>query len=138
VQLAATLAVAGTFTANGTVTYTAVITNSGPQTQPDNGGEEFRLVLPSFRLTLQTVTADRGTATPSGNNALWNGSLAVGESATITIGATINGAVAAGTVVSVQGQAFSDTNLNGTHDTVTTTDDPGVAGTTNPTAFTVQ
>ncbi|MDS4042309.1 MAG: hypothetical protein RKP20_14175 [Candidatus Competibacter sp.] len=137
VQLTATLTVAGTFTPNGTVTYTAVITNNGPQTQPDSGGPEFSVFVPSS-LTVQTINADRGTVGTFFSRRSWDGSLAVGESATITITATINNDVTPGTIIRVQGQAAADTNLNGTNETIVFTDDPTVAGTANPTDFRVQ
>lgn len=128
VQLAATLTVAGNFTVGGTVTYTAVITNNGPQTQPDNGGPEF-FVFISSSLTLQTINADRGTVGTFFGRPSWDGSLAAGESVTITITATINNNVTPGTIIRVQGEAFADTNLNGNNET---------AVPTPPATFTVQ
>ena len=90
-------------------------------------------------LTLVSATASSGTAlaTVGTNTVTWNGSLANGASVTITISATIAASTASGTVVSNQGTASFDADGNGTNESAALTDDPGVAGPSNPTSFTV-
>ncbi|MEO8257469.1 MAG: FG-GAP-like repeat-containing protein [Acidobacteriota bacterium] len=132
------MTVTGIFTAGETVTYTVVLTNSGPFTQRNNPGNEFIDVL-SDKLTLVSASASSGTAVADvGNRTVtWNGSLANGASVTITITATIVSAIAGGTEVSNQGAALFDETGNGTNSGTAMTDDPDVAGANNPTSFTV-
>ncbi|HBL28894.1 MAG TPA: hypothetical protein DD490_18830, partial [Acidobacteria bacterium] len=59
-----------------------------------------------------------------------------GGTLTITINATIL-ASAAGTTVSNQGTISYDADANGSNEATAQTDDPGVAGTGNPTAIQV-
>ena len=136
--MTATKTVTGTFNPGGTVTYTVVLSNAGPSTQTDNPGDEFTDVLPAS-LTLVSANASSGTAvaTVGTNTVTWNGSLANGASVTITISATIAASTAAGTVVTNQGTASFDADGNGTNESSALTDDPGVAGPSNPTSFTV-
>ncbi len=135
--LAATKTVSGTFRVGQTVTYTVTLTNSGTGNQADNPGNEFTDVLPAS-LTLVSATATSGTATTAGNTVNWNGSLApLGGSVTITITATIN-AGTGGTTISNQGTVSFDADGNGTNESTALTDDPAVAGATNPTSFVVQ
>lgn len=128
----------GTFAKNSTVTYTVVLTNSGGVAQPDNSGNEFADVLPAS-LTLVSATASSGTAVNAGTNtATWNGSIAAnGGTVTITITATVKSTNAFGATISNQGNINFDADNNGSNETPGLTDDPGVAGTTNPTVFTV-
>jgi uncharacterized repeat protein (TIGR01451 family) len=136
VAIAATKTVAGTFRVGNTVTYTVVISNSGASSTTDNPGNEFTDVLPAS-LTLTGASASSGTAATSGNTATWNGSFAAGGSVTITITATINTG-AQGTTISNQGSVSYDSDLNGTNDATLLTDDPAVAGASDPTVFTVE
>ena len=66
----------------------------------------------------------------------WNGSIAPAGSVTITINATIN-AGTGGTTISNQGTISYDADFNGSNESSTVTDDPGVAGSNNPTSFLV-
>lgn len=128
---------AGTFIVGGTVTYTITLTNAGPAPQGDYAGDEFTDVLPST-LTLVSASATSGTAvaTVGTNTVTWNGSIAASGPVTITIQATIRPA-AGGTTVSNQGTIAYDADGNGTNEATTVTDDPGIAGSGNPTPIIV-
>jgi uncharacterized repeat protein (TIGR01451 family) len=125
------------FTVGGTVTYTVVLSNSGPGPQGDNPGNEFIDVLPPG-LALVSATATSGTAAANTgtNTVTWNGSIPASGSVTITITATILPS-AAGTTVSNQGTISYDSNGDGTNDATAQTDDPGMAGAANPTSIQV-
>jgi uncharacterized repeat protein (TIGR01451 family) len=127
---------AGPYTVGATLTYTIVLTNSGPGAQGDNPGNELTDVLPPT-LALVSATATSGTpvATVATNTVTWNGAIPAGGSVTITITATIN-AGATGTV-SNQGIISYDSDGNGTNDATASTDDPAAAGGANPTTFVV-
>jgi uncharacterized repeat protein (TIGR01451 family) len=138
IRVVGTKTVSGTFRVGSNVTYTVVLTNTGVRAQADNPGDEFGDALPSS-LTLVSATATAGTATAAvaTNTVTWNGVLAAGGgSVTITITAIIKPAPA-GTLVSNQGTIHYDANADGTGDTLTTTDNPAVGGTNDPTSFTV-
>ena len=133
-----TKTVAGTFNVGQTVTYTVTLTNAGTIGQADNPGNEYTDVLPAG-VTLVSANATSGTAvaTVGTNTVTWNGSLApLGGTATITITATI-AAGKQGQTISSQGTVSYDSDGNGTNDATVVTDDPGVAGATNPTSFVV-
>ena len=127
---------AGPYTVGGNITYTIVLTNSGPVAQGDNPGNEFIDVLPP-QLALVSANASSGTASTSVNTVTWNGSIpASGGTVTITIVATILPS-AAGTNVSNFGTINYDSNGDGTNDATNTTDDPGQPGANNPTVIAV-
>jgi len=134
-SLSATKTVSGTYLVNSTVTYTITVSNSGTTASPDNAGNEFTDVLPSG-LTLVSANATAGTAvaTIATNTVTWNGSVPASGSVTITITATINPS-AAGTTVSNQGTLSFDADLNGSNEATSPTDDPNVAGGSDPTTF---
>ena len=134
--LSGTKTVSGTFAPGGAVTYTVVLTNSGPNTQGDNPGDEFTDVLPA-ELTLVGASATSGTATPTvaTNTVTWNGSLAAGASVTITIDAVIDAGAAPGTTISNQGTIAYDADGDGTNEASAVTDDPGTAAEDDPTSF---
>jgi uncharacterized repeat protein (TIGR01451 family) len=138
VTVSGTKTVTGTFMPGGAVTYTVVLTNSGPGAQADNPGDEFTDVLPAT-LTLVSATASSGTATATvgTNTVTWNGALASGASVTITIDATINPAVTPGTTVSNQGIIAYDADANGVNESSAVTDDPSTAAPGDPTSFQV-
>jgi uncharacterized repeat protein (TIGR01451 family) len=121
-----------------TVTYTIVLSNTGPGAQGDNPGNEFTDVLPS-QLTLVSATATSGAAvaTVATNTVTWNGSIAAGGSVTITIQATVNFGVPSGSPVNNQGTISFDGDANGTNEASAVTDDPAAAGASNPTSFVV-
>src|SRR6185369_5163245 len=135
--LSGTKTVSGTFNVGNTITYTVILSNSGPATQLDNPGNEFSDVLPTG-LTLVSANATSGTpvATVDTNTVTWNGSIASGGSVTITINAKINNGQAGQTITN-QGVINFDADGNGTNEASTLTDDPNVAGSLNPTSFTV-
>jgi uncharacterized repeat protein (TIGR01451 family) len=130
-----TKTVTGTFIEGGAITYTIVLSNAGPGEQGDNPGDEFTDVLPAS-LTATGATASSGTATRVANTVTWNGAIPAGGSVTITITATINPG-AGGTQILNQGQISYDGIGDGTNDATRLTDDPGQAGPSNPTAFSV-
>jgi uncharacterized repeat protein (TIGR01451 family) len=129
--------VSGQLTPGGNVTYTVVLANSGPAAQADNPGNELTDVLPAG-LTLVSATATSGTATATvgTNTVTWNGVVLNGGSVTITIKATIKSGTE-GITISNQGTINYDTDGNGTNETSALTDDPGVAGSSDPTSFVV-
>jgi uncharacterized repeat protein (TIGR01451 family) len=118
------------------VTYTVVLTNSGPNTQGDNPGDEFTDVLPAD-LTLVGAAATSGTATAAvaTNTVTWNGALAAGASVTITIDAVIDAGAAPGTTISNQGTIAYDADGNGTNEASAVTDDPATPAADDPTSF---
>ncbi|HEY2292421.1 MAG TPA: ExeM/NucH family extracellular endonuclease [Thermoanaerobaculia bacterium] len=135
--LSGTKTASGPFTPGSTVTYTVVLTNSGPSTQADNPGNEFTDVLPAG-LTLVSANATSGTAvaTVATNTVTWNGSIPASGSVTITITATINANVPAGTTITNQGTISYDANGDGTNEATAATDaSPG--GAADPTSFQV-
>ena len=121
------------------VTYTVTLTNNGNGIANNNDGNEFVDVLPAG-LTLRGATADAGAVTVGivGSTATvnWNGSIAPGDSVTITIKAQI-GLVDAGQTISNQGTVNFGAYEGSINDTSVLTDDPTVGGATDPTTFTV-
>jgi len=130
--------VTGTFVPGGSVTYSIVLTNSGPSAQFDNAGNELVDILPS-QLILTSATATSGTAvaTVATNTVTWNGSIAAGASVTVTINATIRSDATPGTVVSNQGTINYDADGNGTNESTRSTDSPAAGGASDPTTFTL-
>ena len=82
------------------------------------------------------TSASSGTAvaTVGTNTVSWNGSIAGNGTVTITIVATVL-PTAAGANVSNQGSVAFDADGNGSNESTALTDDPGVAGSANPTVF---
>lgn len=135
-SVTATKTVSGPFTVGSMVTYTIVMTNNGPDDQPNNPGDEFIDVLPAG-VTLNSAVATSGIAIASvgANTVTWNGPIVASGSVTLTIAATVNPG-AAGTIVANQGTVAFDTG-QGVNDASGVTDDPGVAGAANPTNFAI-
>ncbi|MBK9965112.1 MAG: M36 family metallopeptidase [Holophagales bacterium] len=136
VAIAATKSVSGTYLAGQSVTYTIVLTNGGTSAQADNAGNELTDILPAG-LTLVSATATSGTAvaTIATNTVTWNGALApFGGTVTITIAGTI-GAASSGQTVSNQATVSFDADGNGSNEATVLTDDPSVAGASDPTTF---
>lgn len=138
-NLTATKSVGGAFFPGGTVTYTLVVTNAGPGAQSDNAGAELTDVLPP-ELTLAGATATSGTAVASvgTNTVTWNGSIPAGGSVTLSITATVNAGFAAGTPISNQASLSYDADGDGTNEASGLSDDPAVAGGSDPTLFVVE
>jgi uncharacterized repeat protein (TIGR01451 family) len=115
-NVSGTKAASGTFNVGNTVTYTVVLSNSGPATQLDNPGNEFTDVLPAG-LTLVSANATSGTAvaTVGTNTVTWNGSIPSGNSVTITIQATIKSGQEGQTITN-QGSIAYDADGNGTNE----------------------
>ncbi len=127
-SVSGTKTAAGTFTVGSTITYTIILTNSGPGAQADNPGNEFTDTLPAT-LALVSASATSGVASTVGNTVNWNGALAAaGGTVTITINATILPS-AAGTTVSNQGTISYDSDGDGTNNATAQTDDPSTPGT---------
>jgi uncharacterized repeat protein (TIGR01451 family) len=120
---------------NDVVTYTITISNSANVALADNPGDEMVDVLPPG-LTLVQATATAGTAAANiaTNTVTWNGSLAPSASVTITIEARINSAGTGQNLVN-QARLNFDADLNGSNESLLLSDDPGVAGLANATAF---
>lgn len=136
--ITATKTASGSFQPGGAITYTIVISNSGPSTQQDNSGHEFTDVLPAaLDLVSASATSGSAVATVATNTVTWDGSIPAGGSVTITIHATIDPAATPGTSISNQGTTSYDSNGDGTNDASGTTDDPAASGAANPTSFTV-
>jgi uncharacterized repeat protein (TIGR01451 family) len=136
VGISATKSVSGTFLAGQGVTYTVVLTNGGTSAQADNAGDELTDILP-LGLTLVSATATSGTAVAAiaANTVTWNGAIApFGGTVTITITATI-GAASSGQPVSNQATVSFDADGNGSNEATVLTDDPSVAGASDPTTF---
>src|SRR6202008_2930092 len=87
-------------------------------------------------LVSATATSGTAAANTGTNTVTWNGAIPASGTVTITITATILPAAAARTV-SNQGSISYDSNGDGTNDATAQTDDPGVAGTANPTSIVV-
>ncbi|HVR41453.1 MAG TPA: hypothetical protein VMU84_20320, partial [Thermoanaerobaculia bacterium] len=133
-NVTATKSVSGSFVQGTNVTYTIVMTNNMAVTQNDNFGHEFTDGFPS-KLTVDSVSATAGTIVHFGNIVLWDGSLASGESVTMTIVATIS-PTATG-VISNQGQTIFDTDGDGDNESSVVTDDPSTAAANDATSFAV-
>ena len=135
--ISGTKTVSGTFAEGGTVTYTVTLTNSSGTAQQDNPGDEFTDVLPAgLALTSANATAGTAVADTAGNTVHWNGVIPANGSVTITIQATVKNGTQ-GTSISNQGTIFFDADGNGTNESSVLTDDPGVGGAADPTAFRV-
>lgn len=132
--LSATKTATGQLVPNGTVTYTIVLSNAGPGAQGDNPGNELTDVLPP-ELTLVSASATSGTAvaTVATNTVTWNGSIAAGGSVTITIQATIATGLPSPTTISNQASFSYDANGDGVNESSGVSDDPGAAGSGDPT-----
>ena len=120
------------------MTYTIVISNSGPAMQTDNPDDEFVDVL-SAQLTLISATATSGAAlaTIGTNTVTWNGAIPAGGSVTITIQALIEANVPAGTTITNQGTINYDADGNGTNEASAVTDDPALGGSGDTSGFVV-
>jgi len=112
------------------VTYTIVLSNSGPQPQADNPGNELDDLLPPS-LTLLSASATSGTASANTatNSVSWNGAIPAGGSVTITIVARINPGTT-GQTVSNQAAIHYDRDGNGTNESTALSSAPGGGPTT--------
>jgi uncharacterized repeat protein (TIGR01451 family) len=112
------------------VTYTIVLTHSGPVPQADNPGDELTDVLPAG-LVLISASATSGVAVAdiANNTVHWNGSIAANGSVTITIDAKI-AQKTAGTTISNQATIHYDRDGNGTNETTDVSHPPAGAGAT--------
>ena len=138
-RVVGTKTASGPFNPGAPIVYTIVLSNTGDGAQPNvAGSDELTDVLPSsLALVSARATAGTATATPATNTVVWNGSIAGGDSVTVTIQATVEAATALGAVVSNQGAVRYDGDGDGTNETTVPTDDPGPPGASDATAFTV-
>jgi uncharacterized repeat protein (TIGR01451 family) len=136
-NVTATKTVAGSFIEGGTITYTIVLSNSGPFDQQNNTGHELTDVLPA-QLTLVNAVASSGTFANSGNTVNWDGVIPASGSVTITITATVNAGTALQTV---SNQATVNYDTNGDfadgNESSRVSDNPNVGGAADPTTFVV-
>ncbi len=126
----------GTFRPGGTVTYTIVLTNAGPEDQADNPGDELVDELPP-QLQLIGATASSGTLSLdlAADRVVWNGAIPAGATVTIVIEATITSDGL--DMVSNQGLLWVDADADGVNERPVVTDDPSVPGDEDPTVFRV-
>jgi uncharacterized repeat protein (TIGR01451 family) len=112
----------------GTVTFEIVVTNSGTAPHLDNPDDEMVDVVPA-PLTLTGASADAGTVSVSlaQNRVAWNGALAPGESATITVEAAVPSSTAFQTFLNQATLSF-DADGDGASESSAVSDDPGRAG----------
>ncbi len=131
----ATKTVSGDTVPGSVITYTIVIPNAGPNDQADNPTDEFVDVLPTG-LQLVGASASSGTAVADvGTNTVrWNGSIIAGGSVTISIQAQIL-PNAGGATISNQGTVYFDADGDGINESSLLTDNPGLPGAADPTAF---
>jgi len=105
--------VSGDLTPGGLIAYDIVITNSGPNPQNDNPGDEMTDVLPAS-LIVQSVTATSGTPSNVGNTVSWNGSIPAAGTVTVTVNALVD-VNAAGSIEN-QAEVFFDNDGDGTNE----------------------
>jgi uncharacterized repeat protein (TIGR01451 family) len=117
-RLDAVKSMSGDPSPGGAITYSIVVSNSGPLTQADNAGDELTDVLPP-ELVLDSASATSGTtlADTASNTVHWNGALAPAATVTITIHAHIrNDGALVGTTVTNQATVHFDRDGNGTNE----------------------
>jgi ELWxxDGT repeat protein len=115
------------------VTWEILVTNTGAGPLVDNSGDELVDIIPS-PLTLVGASADSGTAAVDlgQNEVTWNGALAPGETATITIQASVPSAVQGQTFYNQATLSF-DADGDGSNESAGVSDDPGRQGAGQPT-----
>jgi ELWxxDGT repeat protein len=135
-HLAATKEVSGKPFSGSALTYTLRVTNDGFAAHPDLPGPEMTDVLPAA-LTLTGATADAGTVGVdlAANTVTWNGALAAGASATVTIQAVLETGFQ-NTVVANQATLSFDADGDGVRESSGASDAPAALGAANATAFT--
>ena len=122
------------------IEYTIVIENSGGP-QGDNPGPEFEDPIPantSFVAGSASASSGNVTFDSAVNKIVWNGSIAVGGSVTISFRVQVNPSLSSPTTISNQGFVHFDSNGDGTNDAVEPTDDPNTAADNDPTVVTAQ
>ena len=139
-HVTATKTVTGAEYSYGIVTYMIVLTNDGTAVSLDNVGTEFTDVLPA-ELHLHSAVASSGTISVAiaGSQATvdWNGSIAAGDSVTITIQGQVNAGTEFTTVSNQGSFQYNSYEALSTNDVSGVTDDPSVGGATDPTTFIV-
>lgn len=131
--------VSGDFTAGGTISYAVTLTNVGNLDTGDNPGSEFIDTLPAeLQLVTASVVSGGGVigVDVMTNTVTWDGGIPAGGSVVLSIEATIL-AGTQGATISNQGQIAYDSDGDGTNDAAAATDDPGLPGGSDPTAFVV-
>jgi uncharacterized repeat protein (TIGR01451 family) len=123
--LAATKTVSGDASEGSTVTYTITIENIGAGPSSDNPGDEMVDVLPAG-LTLLDASSAQGTTLVDlpANRVTWNGALAIGGTAVVTIHAQVDSGAFPGVLLNQASVAF-DADGNGTNESAALSDGPG-------------
>jgi uncharacterized repeat protein (TIGR01451 family) len=129
--LSAVKSVSGDLSPGGLIAYDIVISNTGPNAQNDNAGDEMTDTLPAS-MSVQSVSATSGTATNVGNVVSWNGTVPAMGSVTVTINALIDSG-AAGSIEN-QAQVFYDNDGDNTNESNALSAPPMSMGPA-PTAF---
>ena len=127
--LSAIKSVSGNLQPGGTITYTIDITNTGPNPQNDNAGDEMTDTLPSS-MVFVSASATSGTVSNVGNVVSWNSSVAAGATVTVSIVAQINSG-AAGTIENTATVSY-DNDGDNVNESSANSDSPTAPG---PTAF---
>ncbi len=137
-QISALKRVSGQFVVGGLVTYTIVLTNSGPAAQLRNSGVQLEDPIPP-RLALQNVSATSGTITHAvpGPQINWSGEIPAGGQVTITITCRVLPGTAPETLIANQAIVHFDSDADLIDDTNRPTDDPDQPGEHDATGFRV-
>ena len=139
-RLSATKTVSGQFVAGGLVTYTVVITNSGPAAQLRGPELQFEDVIPE---NLTYVSASTSSGFPvvvlgaTTTTVAWGVEIRAGEQQTITIRCRVKAGVPPETSIVNQATIHYDADADGTNDTDVPTDDPDHPGAGDATTFRV-
>ncbi len=128
--------VSGDFAPGGEVTYSVILTNSGAGAQGDNPGHEFVDSLPAG-LVLESAESSTGTtaADSVAGTVAWDGTIAADGTVTITIRATVTGAI--GETISNQATTSYDSDGDEANDAAASSDDPATSQDGDATSFAV-
>ena len=121
--------VSGDLNPGGLITYEIVMTNTGPNAQNDNPGDEMTDELPTF-IDYISSSATSGVVSFSNNVVAWNGSIPPGETVTVTIDAIIS--VNASGTIRNQAIAYFDNDGDNINESTALSNGPIVLG---PTSF---
>lgn len=137
-RISATKQVTGQFVAGGLVTYTIVLSNTGPGAQLRNSGVQLEDPI-SPALSLQSVSATSGTITHAvpGPQINWSGEIPAGGQVTITMTFRVLPGTPSETIISNQATIHFDSDGDLIDDTNVSTDDPNQPGASDSTAFRV-
>ncbi len=139
-RLTATKTVSGNFSEGGQITYTIVLTNNGLTRQPDTATANLVDILPAG-LALNGVSGSGGNGgslvvNTAARSVTWYGPLAVGDTLTLNITATIQPGTL-GTNLANQATLAWDADADGISEATGVSDDPNAVGNANPTVITI-